>query len=235
MTLNNTNIRIVKNRDNYKQHNSETMALLKKLLDNAGMNQAQLAQELNRDKTTINRWSNDSREITFENAKKIADILNCHPVDIYQPQHKIKVSRFVTSNLKVEKFAKEYVKEIVVPYEFYSPNIFAVVIKQPGFFMHGETFLFNKPNNTELRFSETAMNKFCYITPSEKFKKKYKNCHALLGVIVAENDKLTIKNTFTKKPVTENCVDLSYEDFDLALPVLMKYYPKEMVKIGNFK
>jgi predicted transcriptional regulator len=53
MTISKPNLHLIKN--SKEKLNNETMALLKKLLDKKGINQATLAKELHKDKTTINR------------------------------------------------------------------------------------------------------------------------------------------------------------------------------------
>ena len=79
------------------------MALLKKLLIKKGMSQQDLARELKRDKTTISRWTNDSREINWENAEKIAEVLKVHPVEIYQPTKTIKLRWYVDADFSIKE------------------------------------------------------------------------------------------------------------------------------------
>ena len=87
-------------------HDKKTMALLKKLLIEKDMTQQDLARLLHRDKTTISRWSNDSREIHWDNAVAIAKILNVHPVEIYQPRSEIVLILYVNSSYNVKMYDK---------------------------------------------------------------------------------------------------------------------------------
>ena len=66
------------------QHSEKTMANLSKLLKAKDMSQVELAKQLGRDKTTVNRWVKNSREVAWDNAVEIAKVLECHPVDIIE-------------------------------------------------------------------------------------------------------------------------------------------------------
>ena len=90
MTINKPELRIINN-----THQQETMAELKRLLDSKHMTQAELGTALKRDKTTINRWSKNSREITWDNAIKIAKVLNVHPVEVFQPRQEILIDKII--------------------------------------------------------------------------------------------------------------------------------------------
>ena len=231
MTLNNTNIRIVKNEKNYKkEHHTETMALLKKLLDDAGMNQAQLAQELNRDKTTINRWSNDSREITFENAKKIAAVLNCHPIDVYQPSLTVNLYLKCSWDGYTKDVSKDEQIKIKLPYEFSTENTKAVLMDSPGTPSDGEVWLFDL--NKVKKIHKNVIGKICYITASNAFKKANNKkistsvWHPLIAMIAgAGNGKMKIVNSYTGELLNPLCDNLTYDDLEYAVPVKARYDP----------
>ena len=79
MTINNRKLRLIEN-----SHSEKTMANLSKLLKENDMSQVDLAKQLGRDKTTVNRWVKNSREVAWDNAVEIAKVLKCHPVDIIE-------------------------------------------------------------------------------------------------------------------------------------------------------
>lgn len=73
------------------------------------MTQADLALALKRDKTTINRWSKNSREITWDNAVKISQVLNCHPVEVWQPRQEIILDRYISNKFEVQTLKKKII------------------------------------------------------------------------------------------------------------------------------
>ncbi len=79
MTINNRKLKLIEN-----SHSEKTMANLSKLLKDNDMSQVDLAKQLGRDKTTVNRWVKNSREVAWDNAVEIAKVLKCHPVDIIE-------------------------------------------------------------------------------------------------------------------------------------------------------
>jgi putative transcriptional regulator len=91
------------------------MNTLKILLEKKGFNQTWLRKKLKRDKTTISRWCNNNREISWVNSQKISKILNCHPIDIYEPRKKLILKYYQDKNFRVRKFGKK--KEITVNFE----------------------------------------------------------------------------------------------------------------------
>jgi transcriptional regulator with XRE-family HTH domain len=234
MTLTKPIIQIVKNKED---HNKQTMALLKQLLDNAGMNQAQLAHQLNRDKTTINRWSNDSREITFENAKKIAEILKCHPIEIYEPSAFTVLKQNCSWDGLVRDLNKDEQIKIKIPYEFSNENTKAVQMDAPGTPSDNEIWLFDIPKSKKI--SKSIYGNVCYMEPSDKFIKNNKKklntdgvigktnkFHPLIAFIqVTGNGKFDIVNSYTTKPLHPLLTNLQYDDLSLAVPVKARWDP----------
>ena len=165
--------KLAKSNFNKTIHKTQTMALLKKLLDEKGSSQLELANTLGRDKTTVNRWVKNSREISWDNAEKIASVLGCHPVDIYQPKNQIKLKFYVKWDGDVLEFEKEDQHLISIPYEYYHENVKAVQMQAPGFHADGEIWLFDMP--VTKKFSKHAIGKLCYLTASKIFKKKHEN------------------------------------------------------------
>jgi len=54
---------------------TETMVQLKKRMEEIGMSQKQLADEINVSYVTVSRWMNGTRHPTIENVEKMADVL----------------------------------------------------------------------------------------------------------------------------------------------------------------
>lgn len=228
MTIEKTKLHIVDNKKGKQDHKIQTMALLKKLLDEKGSSQLELANTLGRDKTTVNRWVKNSREISWDNAEKIANVLGCHPVEIYQPKNKIKLKSYVKWDGDVLEFEKEDQHLISIPYEYYHENVKAVLMQAPGFHADGEIWLFDIPKVK--KFSKFAIGKLCYLTASKQFKKKHEKnavkCKPVIALLRAEsNGKLSIVNSYTDKPLNDLCSNLDIEDLECATPVKAKYDP----------
>ena len=205
-------------------HKKETMALLKKLLLEKDMTQQDLARLLHRDKTTISRWSNDSREINWENAVKIADALNIHPVEVYMPKKDIYLRWYVDAKYEVKMYNEKDQIKIRIPYEYYNKDVIAVQVNVPGSYTDGEIFLFDIPKIK--KFSSLAIGKYCYCTSSTKYKKKNKNAKNVIGILKTNDDySLTIINPITRKPINEASVSFQPEDLGIATPVKVRYHP----------
>lgn len=228
MTIEKTKLHIVDNKKGKQDHKTQTMALLKKLLDEKGSSQLELANTLGRDKTTVNRWVKNSREISWDNAEKIAAVLGCHPVDIYAPKNQIKLRYYAKWDGDVLEFEKQEQSIISIPYEYYHENVKAVQIQAPGFHADGEIWLFDMP--IAKKFSKFAIGKLCYLTASKNFKKKHEKkgvkCKPVIALLKAEsNGKLSIVNSYTDEPLNDLCSNLDIEDLEYATPVKAKYDP----------
>lgn len=223
MTIQNKTLRLIKN-----SHINETEMLLNKLLKDADMSQAQFAKEVGKDASTVNRWIKNNRSIAWENAEKIAKVLGCHPVDIYKPQHKIKLRSYAKWDGNVLDYEKDEQHLINIPYEYYHENIKAVQMHAPGFHTDGEIWLFDLPLSK--KFSKYAIGKICYLTASKKFREKHEKkdmkCKPVIALLKAMgNGKLSIVNSYTDKPINDFCENLDTEDFEYATPVKAKYDP----------
>ena len=58
--------------------------LLRELLDNAKMEQVELAKRLNVKPPQINKYVNNVQGMSYEVAKNISTILNCNMEDLYE-------------------------------------------------------------------------------------------------------------------------------------------------------
>jgi len=221
MTIKKPELHIISN-----THQQETMAELKRLLDQKKMTQADLALALKRDKTTINRWSSNSRDITSENAVKIAEVLSCHPQDVLFTRKEIILKWYTGLDGFVENFLKEEQYPVVIPYDFYSKNVRAIQYIAPGTFLHREIFLFDMPNKQANKFHSGTINKLCFLNCAKSWKKKVGKCDDIIG-IVKTNDDGTLKflNPITRQPINKNCEKFDAKDIDVCVPVKAKYNP----------
>ena len=242
MTIDKTKLHIVDNKKGNQVYKNNTMALLKKLLDEKGSSQLQLANTLGRDKTTVNRWVKNSREISWENAEKIATVLGCHPVQIYQPSILYTLNKKCAWNGLTKDIPKEEHTKIKIPFEFYNERVKAVLMDAPGTPSDGEIWLFDIPKTKKI--DKNCVNQVCYITASAAFKKanhhkletdqvigQTSEWHPLIALIQPKgNGKLKIVNSHTGELLNILCDDLSYEDFEIAAPVKAKYDPELIIK-----
>jgi len=202
-------------------HDKKTMALLKDLLDRKGWNQRQLAKELHKDTTTINRWAKNSRDIKWDQAEDIAKVIGCHPIEVYTPKKEVPLKYYFTESFKVQKIDKEDQQLIQIPYEYYHKNIKAIQSNIPGSFIDGEIMLFDIPKIK--KFSSLAISKLCYCEPSKDYKKRFKNISDVVGVLTSNADfTLSVINPLNRQPVLNN---ITPKDLDLATPVKVKYNP----------
>ena len=225
MTIDTKTLKLIKN-----SHIEERDMLLDKLLKNANISQASFAKKVGKDASTVNRWIKNNRSIAWENAEKIAKVLNCHPVDIYKPQHEITLRKTCTWDGLVTDIDKDDQIDIVVPYEFYHTDLKAVMMESPGTPSDGEIWLFDIPKIK--KFTKYAIGKICYITASEKFKKAHGKTidshewYPLIALVKPMgNGKLKIVNSYTDELLNPLCDNLTYDDFDIATPVKAKYDP----------
>ena len=213
------NIRLLSN-----NHLESAEMLLDKLLKDNDMSQAQLAKATGKDPTTINRWVKNSRAIAWDNAVEIAKILKCHPVDLYQPRKAIKLRNYINNDFRVKKFPEDQQKHIYIPFEYYHTNIRAVLIDIPGSWIDGEVYLFDIPKQKS--FSNLAMGRQCYITPSKSYIKKDKQASECIGVLNNNPDfTLRLTNPLTAKPIFQKDHSFTAADLHIVAPVKVKYNP----------
>jgi transcriptional regulator with XRE-family HTH domain len=206
------------------KHKKQTMALLTKLLKDKGMTQAELAKELKRDKTTVNRWCKDTRHIAWDNAVEISKALNCHPVEIYEPSIKLPVKYYINGKWQVKKFENNERIFVSVPFEYSQSDVFCVIFDIPGSHLDGEVCIFACLKAK--KFSNTAISKFCFCTPSKSWLKKHPNAPLLAGVLETNYDgTFKIIDPFTKKPITVYAETINREDLDLVSPIISKFNP----------
>ena len=207
------------------KHHKKTMALLKALLDRKGWNQRQLAKELQKDTTTVNRWAKNSRDIKWDQAEEIAKVIGCHPVEIYSPQKQITLRWYVDPSYQVKIYSEKEQTKIQIPFEYYHKNVRAIQINVPGSHVDGEIYLFDIPQTR--KFSSQAIGKYCYCTSSDKYKKRNKDAVDVIGILKSNDDySLSVLNPLTWRPVNEACKSFQPEDLGIATPVKVKYNPQ---------
>ena len=213
------NIRLISN-----NHLESAEMLLDKLLKENDMSQADLAKAVGKDATTINRWVKNSRAIAWENAVEIAKILKCHPVDIYQPRKQIKLRWYIGNDFTVKLFKESEQKNIYIPFEYYHPDVRAVLINIPGSWIDGEVYLFDIPQ--QKGFSSLSLGKQCYIEPSKIYLKKNPKAVNRIGVVLSNPDyTLKIINPLTGEPLNDANKSFTAEDLRIVSPVKVKYNP----------
>jgi DNA-binding Xre family transcriptional regulator len=210
MTINNKKLKLVEN-----QHSEKTMANLSKLLKDNDMSQVELAKQLGRDKTTVNRWVKNSREVAWDNAVEIAKVLKCHPVDIIEGgKSEIVLKEKCNWDGRVWNLKKEDQYVIPIPFEYNHKNIRAVLVEARGTPNDGEIWLFDV--NGSKKFDKNSVGKICYLEG-----KKIKPVISLLHP--TGDGKLTILNTFNGKVIHAK---IDPYDLEIAAPVKVKYDPE---------
>ena len=210
MTINNKKIKLIEN-----THSEKTMANLSKLLKDNDMSQVELAKQLGRDKTTVNRWVKNSREVAWDNAVEISKVLKCHPVDIIEGgKSEIVLKEKCNWDGRVWDLKKEEQYPIPIFYECNHKTIKAVLIEARGTPNDGEVWLFNIISSK--KFNKNSVGKICYLEG-----KKIKPVIALLHPTGDGN--LSIMNTFNKKVIHSQ---IDPYDLDIAAPVKVKYDPE---------
>ena len=210
MTINNKKIKLIEN-----THSEKTMANLSKLLKDNDMSQVELAKQLGRDKTTVNRWVKNSREVAWDNAVEIAKVLKCHPVDIIEGgKSEIVLKEKCNWDGRVWNLKKEDQYVIPIPFEYNHKNIRAVLVEARGTPNDGEIWLFDV--NGSKKFDKNSVGKICYLEG-----KKIKPVISLLHP--TGDGKLTILNTFNGKVIHAK---IDPYDLEIAAPVKVKYDPE---------
>ena len=215
MTINNKKLKLVEN-----HHQEKTLANLSKLLKEKDMSQVELAKQLGRDKTTVNRWVKNSREVAWDNAVEIAKVLNCHPVDIIEGgKSEILLKQKCYYNGTVVDLPKEEQIKIPISYELNKKDVKVILIEARGTPCDGEIWVFNVPRVKT--FCKNAIGKVCYLELiNSKSTKKF------LCLLSPNGDgTLKLVNNRSKLPIPDINTSLNPYDFKIATPVRAKYDP----------
>ncbi len=226
MTISKEKIKLLKN-----THLEDTMSNLDKLLKEKNVSQAELARKLGRDPATINRWVKDSRAVAWDNAEEVAKILNCHPVELYNPKVTFNVSQYIASDLIVKNYPKDQIQEFPIYFEALTKETFGIHFNDPGSFLHGRIYLFNKPKFKMQQFDRNSLGQICYFEPSAAIKKKFKNkCTPICGILDKDGiTKYSIINPLTQEPVNPHSKGITLDDISICTPVKCEYYPETII------
>jgi transcriptional regulator with XRE-family HTH domain len=229
MAISKDKLKVIKN-----NHLEETEMLLHKLLRKADMSQAEFAKKVQKDASTINRWIKNNRAISWDNAEKIAKVLNIHPTEVYQPTQDIILKYKCTWDCVLQPM--DVLNKIRIPYEYYHDDIRAVLMDCPGTSSDGEIWLFDMPKNK--LFAKDAIGKICYLKASKSFKDKLGNKSAECKDVVAllnpkGNGTFDILHNYTREPINDLCKNLIPTDFEIASPVKVKYDPHLLQNINK--
>lgn len=209
------------------------MNFLKEKITQVGISQKDLANKLHKNIVTVNRWVNEERQITPENAIEIAKILKCDPASILFPPKKlniIELHSYTDDSFMVKDLTKRYYQDIVIPGGFYTPETKAVKFYKIGSQHHEEIQLFERvgnKNNYE-GFHEDSINKVCYLEPNDKKKKE--GCAPIIAVVkINENTPnytLDLLHPKTLKPLNELSVGINPDWIKVSAPRKMTFSPK---------
>ena len=201
-------------------HQEKTMANLSKLLKDNDMSQVELAKQLGRDKTTVNRWVKNSREVAWDNAVEISKVLKCHPVDIIEGgKSEILLKQKCYYNGSVVDLPKEEQIKIPISYELNNKDVKVILIEARGTPCDGEIWVFNVPRVKT--FCKNAIGKVCYLELINSKSTKKFIC------LLSPNGDGTLKlvNNHSKLPIPNINGNLNPYDFKIATPVRAKYDP----------
>ena len=227
-----TEIVKIRNSNNKKEKSSD-MNFLKEKITQVGISQKELANKLHKNIVTVNRWVNEERQITPENAIEIAKILKCDPAAILFPPKKLNVIQlhsYTDDSFMVKDLTKRYYQDVVIPGGFYTPETKAVKFYKIGSQHHEEILLFERygtKNNYE-GFHEDSINKICYLEPS--IKKAKEGCAPIVALVkINENTfnyTLDLLHPKTQKPFNELSVGIDPDWIKVCAPRKMVFAPK---------
>ena len=215
------------------------MNFLKEKITQVGISQKELANKLHKNIVTVNRWVNEERQITAENAIEIAKILKCDPAAILFPPKKlskITLKHYTDDSYMVKNMDKKFWKEVVIPNGFYSEGTLAVKYYRLGSQHHNLIQLFEriKINNHYEGFHEDSINQICYLEPTEKVKKK-EGCVPIIALVKINESKsnyaLDLLHCRTGEPLNEKSNGIPPDWVKVCAPLKMSYFEKYNLNI----
>jgi len=233
MVNNVTEIKNITSSKTSKKGISSDMNFLKEKITQVGMSQKELAQKLQKNIVTVNRWVNEERQITPENAIEIAKILKCDPAAILFPPKKlnsITIHSYTDDSFMVKDITKRYYQDVIIPGGFYTPETKAVKFFKIGSQHHGEIMLFEREgtkNNYE-GFHEDSINKICYLEPNNKAAKE--GCTPIVALVkineTTPNYTLDLLHPKTNLPFNKKSTGIPPEWIKVCAPKKMSFFPK---------
>jgi len=152
-------------------------SVLKDFLEKEGISQAELARGIDKDKVTVNRWVNNIRDISVDDAEKVSEFLGVDALDLLYEKRKALVYYTTDKNFVLKDIRKEK-KQVYIPREFWRKDIKTIQVDDPSIAFHNFILIFNGKNSEVNkvaipRVSSNGFNKICKITiDTKKFKIK---------------------------------------------------------------
>ena len=215
------------------------MNFLKEKITQVGISQKELANKLHKNIVTVNRWVNEERQITAENAIEIAKILKCDPAAILFPPkklNKITLKHYTDDSYMVKNMDKKFYYDVVIPNGFYSEGTLAVRYYRLGSQHHNLIQLFEriKINNHYEGFHEDSINQICYLEPTEKVKKK-EGCVPIIALVKINESKsnyaIDLLHCRTGEPLNEKSNGIDPSWVKVCAPLKMSYFEKYNLNI----
>ena len=214
------------------------MNFLKEKITQVGISQKELANKLHKNIVTVNRWVNEERQITAENAIEIAKILKCDPAAILFPPKKlskITLKNYTDDSYMVKNMDKRFWQEIIVPSGYYSEGTFPVRYYKIGSQHHNQIHLFErlKINNHYEGFHEDSINKICYLEPT--LKKAKAGCKPIIALVKINESKsnyaIDLLHVKTEKPLNDLSIGIDPSWVKICAPLKMTFFEKYNLNI----
>ena len=224
---------MVNNVTDINNNKKTEMNFLKEKMNQVGVTQKELANKLDRNVVTINRWFNEERQITPENAIKISKILKCDPAAILFPAkkiNKIELHSYTDDSFMVKDLTPKYYVDVIIPDGFYTPETKAVKFYKIGSQHHGEIYLFEriKVGKHYEGFHEDSINKICYLEPISKKAKV--GCTPIIALVkvneTTSNYTLNLLNPKTQEPLNKMSIGIDPDFIKVSAPKKMSFFPK---------
>jgi len=224
---------MVNNVTDINNNKKTEMNFLKEKMNQVGVTQKELANKLDRNVVTINRWFNEERQITPENAIKISKILKCDPAAILFPPKKIntiQLHSYTDDSFMVKNLSKKYYQNVVIPEGYYTPETKAVKFYKIGSQHHEEILLFERKGtkNGYEGFHEDSINKICYLEPISKKAKV--GCTPIIALVkvneTTSNYTLNLLNPKTQEPLNKMSIGIDPNFIKVSAPKKMSFFPK---------
>jgi len=224
---------MVNNVTDINNNKKTEMNFLKEKMNQVGVTQKELANKLDRNVVTINRWFNEERQITPENAIKISKILKCDPAAILFPPKKIntiQLHSYTDDSFMVKNLSKKYYQNVVIPEGYYTPETKAVKFYKIGSQHHEEILLFERKGtkNGYEGFHEDSIGKICYLEPNAKKTKQ--GCTPLVALVKINESTpsytLDLLHPKTQKPFNELSIGINPDSIKISAPKKMSFFEK---------
>jgi len=195
------------------KNNNMVNSVLKDFLEKEGISQAELARGIDKDKVTVNRWVNNIRDISVDDAEKVSEFLGVDALDLLYEKRKSVI--YYKTDVRKEK------KQVYIPREFWRKDIKTIQVDDPSIAFHNFILIWDGkhtlPHNVAIpRVSSMGFNKICKITiNSKKIKAK------ILGIpFVYPNGEFKILQPWVLKSFTifEN-IKLDIKDMTYCEPI----------------